>query len=166
MVILGLDPGTALLGWGVIEAAGPRHTSRGYGVVSTDKSMSHSKRLLAVAGGIESLLDEHKPDLVAVERLFFSRNITTAMTVSEARGVLLYVAERMGYRVVELTPQEVKVAVAGNGRADKKEVQRMVQLLLKLPEVPKPDDAADAVAVAITAALTESFGTRAGRGRG
>jgi crossover junction endodeoxyribonuclease RuvC len=165
MIILGLDPGTALVGWGILEVEGTAQHCRGYGVIATDKSMSDSQRLLAIANGLEALFDEHKPELVAIERLFFSRNITTAMTVSQARGVLMYVAERMGVPMVEFTPQAVKLAITGHGRAEKPQVQHMVQLLLKLPSLPKPDDAADAVAIALTAAVTQNYGTRIDRAK-
>jgi crossover junction endodeoxyribonuclease RuvC len=158
MIVLGLDPGTALVGWGVVDT-GPQHRvdqalCLGYGCITTDKSMTDSQRLLAIANGLEGLLTKYKPDLVSVERLFFSRNQKTVMTVSQARGVLLYVIERQGHSMVEFTPQEVKMALTGYGRAEKPQIQKMVQLLLKLPQLPKPDDAADAVAIALTAAQT------------
>jgi len=158
MIILGLDPGTALCGWGVLDT-GSKNSAQdakclAYGVISTDKSMTPSQRLVAVANGLESLIDKYQPALGSVEKLFFSNNQTTAMAVSQARGVLLYVLERSGVPVVEFTPQEVKMALTGYGRADKQQMQRMVQLLLKLPEIPKPDDAADAVAIALIGAQT------------
>lgn len=161
MIILGLDPGTALVGWGVIDT-GPKNEvnlakSLGYDCIVTDKSMTDSQRLLAIANGLEALLDSYKPDLVSIERLFFSRNQKTVMTVSQARGVLLYVCERQGYPVTEFTPQEVKQALTGYGRAEKPQVQKMVQLLLKLPHLPKPDDAADALAIALMAAQSARF---------
>jgi crossover junction endodeoxyribonuclease RuvC len=164
MIILGLDPGTAIVGWGVIEAEGQKTRCVGYGVITTDKSMSDSQRLVAIANGLESLIDEHKPGLVSIEKLFFSKNQTTGMVVSQARGVLMYVTERMGVPMVEFTPQEIKLALTGYGRAEKAQMQKMVQLLLKLPTLPKPDDAADAVAVALIAAQTQSFGKRVGQG--
>ena len=161
MIILGLDPGTALVGWGVLDT-GPKDRAQdakclAYGVISTDKSMTDSQRLVAIANGLEILLDQYKPALVSVERLFYSNNQKTVMTVSQARGVLLYVIERQGIPMVEFTPQEVKMALTGYGRAEKAQMQRMVQLLLKLPSIPKPDDAADAVAIALIAAQTHVF---------
>ena len=158
MIILGLDPGTALAGWGVVDT-GEKHQVNsavclGYGCITTDKSMTDSQRLLAIANGLEGLLNTYHPDLVSVEKLFFSRNQKTVMTVSQARGVLLYVVERQGHALIEFTPQEIKMALTGYGKAEKIQVQKMVQLLLKLPELPKPDDAADAVAAALTAAQT------------
>ncbi len=156
MILLGLDPGTALLGWGIIDTGASNNldTARcvGYGCIVTDKSMTDSQRLLAIANGLEKLLDEYKPELVSVEKLFFSKNQKTVMTVSQARGVILYMVERMGYPLVEYTPQEVKMSLTGYGRAEKPQIQQMVKLLLKLSEIPKPDDAADALAIAVTAA--------------
>lgn len=155
MIILGLDPGTAIVGWGVIDT-GDRHDLNkavcvAYGVLTSDKSMSDSKRLLAIAQGVKKIFQEYTPDLVGVERLFFSSNQKTVMTVSQARGVLLLVAEQEGLEVVEYTPLQVKQALTGYGRADKNQIQQMIKLLLKLETIPKPDDAADALAIAMTA---------------
>ena len=158
MIILGLDPGTARMGWGVVDTGENHRVDKavclGYGCITTDKSMTDSQRLVAVANGLEGVLDTYKPKTVSVERLFFSRNQKTVMTVSQARGVLLYVIERQGYPLMEFTPQEVKLALTGYGKAEKAQIQNMVQLLLKLPQLPQPDDAADAVAIALTAAQT------------
>ena len=156
MVILGLDPGTAILGWGVIDT-GERHDVNkakclAYGAITTDKSQSDSRRLVAIAAGLEKLLKEYTPDLVSVEKLFFSRNVSTAMTVSQARGVILLIVEQQGLAMVDYTPMQVKQALTGYGKADKKQIQEMTKLLLKLPGIPKPDDAADALAIALTAA--------------
>ncbi len=158
MIVLGLDPGTAIVGWGILDT-GARHSAHtakclAYGVITTDKTMSDSQRLVAIAKGLESLIDTYKPELASVEKLFFSNNQTTAMVVSQARGVLLYVLERSGVPMLEFTPQEIKQALTGYGRADKQQMQKMVQMLLKLPEIPKPDDAADAVAIALIGAQT------------
>lgn len=156
MIILGFDPGTAILGWGIIDTGDSHRVdqarSLAYGCITTDKSMTPSQRLLAIASGVEKLLDEYKPALVGVERLFFQRNVTTGMAVSEARGVVLYIIERQGFQLAEYTPQEVKMTLTGYGRAEKKQVQEMVKLLLKMEKIPKPDDAADALAIALTAA--------------
>lgn len=156
MIILGLDPGTAIVGWGVIDT-GPRHrieqaTCIAYGTLTTDKSMSVGQRLVAIANGTRTILKEYTPDMVSVEKLFFASNQTTAMTVSQARGVLLMIIEEQGLPTVEYTPLQVKLALTGYGRADKKQVQEMTKLLLKLPGIPKPDDAADALAIAMSAA--------------
>jgi crossover junction endodeoxyribonuclease RuvC len=164
MIILGLDPGTALVGWGVIDT-GERHNVAaavclGYGVISTDKTMTDSQRLVAIATGLEALIERYKPAHASVEKLFFSHNQTTVMPVSQARGVLLYVLEKSGLSLTEFTPQEIKMGLTGYGKADKGQMQRMVQLLLKLPGVPKPDDAADAVAIALIGAQTYTLSRR------
>ncbi len=154
MRILGIDPGTAIVGWGVVESdpkASNKLRCEGYGVITTDKSMAHSKRLVAVYQGVLSLLREVKPDMVAIEKLFASRNVTTVMTVSEARGVILLAIEQEGYAIHELTPQQVKQGLTGYGNAKKQQVQEMAQRVLNLESIPKPDDAADALAVAVTA---------------
>jgi crossover junction endodeoxyribonuclease RuvC len=161
MIVLGIDPGTAIVGWGVIDT-GDRHdmakaTCLAYGCITTDKSLSDSKRLLAIAAGLEGIVKQYTPDLVGVEKLFFAKNQTTAMTVSQARGVLLYILEKEGLPISEFTPLQIKQAMTGYGRAEKAQIQAMVKILLKLREIPKPDDAADALAIALTAAQTKSF---------
>lgn len=158
MIILGLDPGTAIMGWGVIDTGSRNDLDSArcvaYGCVTTDKSMTDSQRLLAIANGLEGLLKEYGPQQVAIEKLFFARNVTTAMTVSQARGVLLLTVERFGIAISEHTPLQVKQALTGYGKADKAQIQAMTKLLLKLPGIPKPDDAADALAIAMTGAQT------------
>ncbi len=161
MIILGLDPGTAIVGWGLIDT-GPRHdidkaTCLAYGCITTDKSMTDSSRLLAIANGVDALLRDNRPDLVSVEKLFFAKNQTTAMAVSQARGVLLMTVERYGLPIIEFTPMQVKQALTGYGRAEKGQIQQMIKLLLRLATIPKPDDAADALAIAMTAAQTKSY---------
>ncbi|MFH1584753.1 MAG: crossover junction endodeoxyribonuclease RuvC [Patescibacteria group bacterium] len=153
MIVLGIDPGTAITGYGVV-----RHTESGlecieYGCIRTPKEEAHPARLLLLEKGLLRLLKAHAPDLVAVERLFFFRNLTTAMPVSEARGVILLSCARKRLPVCELTPLQVKMTIGGYGRADKKQVQRMVQEILKLPSLPKPDDAADGLGIAIAGGL-------------
>ncbi|MCC2631336.1 MAG: Holliday junction endonuclease RuvC [Patescibacteria group bacterium] len=161
MIILGLDPGTAIVGWGVIDT-GERHdvskaVCLAYDCILTDKSMTHSQRLVAIANGLEGLLRQYTPDLVSIEKLFFSTNKTTAMSVSQARGVLLYVIEKEGLPIMEFNPMEIKLALTGYGKADKKQMQQMIKLILKLDAIPKPDDAADALAIALTAAQTKTY---------
>ena len=156
MIILGLDPGTAILGWGVIDT-GLRHDVSqarclSYGVITTDKGMTDSQRLVAIANGLELLLPEYQPERACVEKLFFSRNVTTAMTVSQARGVILLTLERQHVPMSEYTPLQIKQALTGYGKADKKQMQEMVKRLLHLETIPKPDDAADALAIALTTA--------------
>ncbi len=152
MIVLGLDPGTARLGWGVLDTSGSSPKALGYGVLETDMSLTDGQRLVALGSGLEQLFAEYSPELAGVERLFFSKNVRTAMTVSQARGLILYQLEKYRISALEFTPQQVKQGLTGNGKADKAQVQKMAQLLLRLPELPKPDDAADALAVALTAA--------------
>jgi len=162
MIVLGLDPGTAILGWGVIDTGERHDVSKAkclaYGAITTDKCMSDPKRLVAIAHGLKALFAQYTPDLVSVETLFFSNNQKTVMTVSQARGVILMVAEDEGLEIVEFTPMQVKLALTGYGKADKQQMQQMAKLLLHLSEIPKPDDAADALAIALTAAQTKRYG--------
>jgi len=164
MIILGFDPGTAIVGWGVIDT-GPRHDVSqakciAYGAITTDKSLSDSRRLVAIATGVETIVKQYSPELVGVERLFFARNQTTAMTVSQARGVILLILEQNGLELIEFTPLQVKQALTGYGRAEKAQIQQMVKMLLHLSDIPKPDDAADALAIAIAAGQTMQFKDR------
>lgn len=152
MRIIGIDPGVARTGFGVIDAERGRVRHRTSGCIVTSARRPHPERLAALAVKLRALLRRQKPDLAAVERLFFTKNTSTAMAVGEARGVALAILAEAGVRVAEFTPSAVKSAVAAYGRADKRQVQTMVKLLLELPAVPEPDDAADALAVALTAA--------------
>lgn len=154
MIILGIDPGVARTGWGVIDKQDGRVTMLGYGCLETDSGLAAATRLLLIFREINRLIDEYKPDIAGLEKLFFNTNVMTAMGVGEARGVVMAALARMGIPVEEFTPLQVKQAVAGYGRAEKKQMQRMVKTLLHLKKVPKPDDAADALAVAITVAVT------------
>ena len=150
MIILGIDPGLATLGYGVIHTENDRHRLIQYGVLTTRPAQTLPMRLNSLYKGMNQLLDTFSPDEVAFEELFFSKNITTGMAVSSARGVsLLAVAQRTD-EIYEYTPMQIKQAVTGYGKADKRQVQQMVKLLLNLPEIPRPDDAADGLAIAIT----------------
>ncbi len=149
MIILGIDPGTAALGYGVVERTGGRLRAIDHGCLATSPDLPMPERLLAIHGLLDELLSLHEPAIVAVERLFFSRNAQTAIAVGQARGVVLLAAAQHGKPVREATPNEVKSAIAGYGAADKEQVQRMVQLVLGMAEVPRPDDAADALAIAV-----------------
>ena len=149
MIILGIDPGTAALGYGVVERTGGRLRAIDHGCLVTSPDLPMPERLLAIHGLLDELLSLHEPAIVAVERLFFSRNAQTAIAVGQARGVVLLAAAQHGKPVREATPNEVKSAIAGYGAADKEQVQRMVQLVLGMAEVPRPDDAADALAIAV-----------------
>lgn len=149
MVILGIDPGYAIVGYGVVEYAGNKFKVLEYGSIETKAGIDFNIRLLKIHKGVEELIKRHSPDAVAVEELFFNKNTKTAMKVAQARGVVLLSGALSLAEVFEYTPLQVKQAVCGYGRADKNQVQQMVKLLLNLEKVPKPDDTADALAVAI-----------------
>lgn len=149
MKILGIDPGTATTGFGLIQKDGPKLVKIDCGVISTPKELEMPERLSILYEDLHEIIKTHKPDIVAVEKLFFTSNITTAMTVSQARGVVLLVAQQNSIKLAEYTPLQVKMSVTGYGKATKKQVQEMVKKILKLNVIPKPDDAADALAIAI-----------------
>jgi crossover junction endodeoxyribonuclease RuvC len=155
VIILGIDPGTAMLGYGVIERTGPRLRAIDYGVISTPSTLSLPERLEAIYLALNDLMELHAPAMVGVERLFFTKNVQTAFAVGQARGVVLLAAAQRDLEVREATPNEVKVATAGHGGAAKEQVQRMVQAILGMAEMPTPDDAADALAIAICVANRE-----------
>lgn len=150
MRIIGLDPGTATTGYGIIDVIEGQFTAVTYGVITTypDAPMPH--RLQTIQRQLQELIDEYRPDTAGVEEVFFGRNITTAITVGQARGVLLLTLANAGLSIAEYSPPKIKDAVTGYGKADKKQVQLMVRNLLDLAETPRPDDAADGLAVAIT----------------
>ena len=150
MIVLGIDPGYALMGWGVVEMRGSAMRLIDYGCVETSPPAPMQHRLRTLQLGVKSLLDIYKPDDVAFEELFFARNVTTALMVGAARGAAIIAATEYTENLYEYTPMQIKQAVTGYGKADKKQVQQMVKLLLNLHETPKPDDAADAIACAIT----------------
>jgi len=149
LIVLGIDPGTAIMGYGVVEYQNNKHKALAFGTIRTSKDEKAEERLKHLFHGINRLLDEYRPDVMAVEELFFNRNTTNALTVGQARGVALLAAGLRDITVGEYTPLQVKQAVVGYGRAEKQQVQYMVQRILGLTEPPKPDDAADALAVAI-----------------
>jgi crossover junction endodeoxyribonuclease RuvC len=152
MIVLGIDPGTARLGYGVVERQGSRLTMLDYGCLETINDRPLEQRLLLIHEGIDDLIETYRPEAVGVERLFFNKNVQTAMAVGQARGVVLLTAAQHGLPVLEYGPHEVKLAVTGYGKAPKDQVQRMVQMVLSMDQVPKPDDAADALAVAVCTA--------------
>ena len=156
MIILGIDPGLAIVGWGVIESVNGRMRPIAYGAITTPAHTDVEKRLLMIQNDLESIIEKYKPDEMAVEELFFNTNITTAITVAEARGVILCTAHKLGVKISEYTPLQVKQAVVGYGKAEKHQVISMVTTMLKLPSAPKPDDTADAVAIAICHAQSSS----------
>ena len=149
MIILGIDPGLAIVGWGVVEYSGSHFRTLGYGAIETPAGMKTEERLSLIFDGMRSLIETYHPEHVAVEELFFNTNITTGIRVAEARGVIIMCAHRMGVKVFEYTPLQVKQAVVGYGRAEKKQVIAMVTMFLGLPKPPKPDDTADALAIAV-----------------
>ncbi|WP_119067808.1 crossover junction endodeoxyribonuclease RuvC [Rubrobacter indicoceani] len=158
--VLGIDPGTATMGWGVVRETGSRLTYVQHGAITTPPDWTMPRRLDKLFRGVSQLTAGYRPDAVAVEELFFNTNVTTAITVGQARGVALLAAYRAGCEVFEYTPLQVKQAVTSYGRADKKQVQEMVKALLSLPEIPKPDDAADGLAISITHLFSSRMGGR------
>ena len=150
MRILGIDPGIAIVGFGLIEADRGRTQLLNYGAITTPAGLPLARRLVQIEQDMEALIAQLKPDAIAVEELFFSNNITTGIAVAHGRGIILCTAEKSGVPLYEYTPMQVKQAITGYGKAVKKQVQEMTRILLHLPAVPKPDDTADALAMAIT----------------
>lgn len=149
MRILGIDPGTGILGFGVIDQDKGKTTFIDAGVIKTPVKQEDSERLLTIYDELEEIIKQHKPDVMSVEKLFFVRNITTAMSVSQARGVVLLLGKQHKLKLYEYTPLQIKQAVTGYGKAEKSQIQEMVKVILGLKSIPKPDDAADALAAAI-----------------
>ncbi len=149
MIILGIDPGLAIVGWGVIESVRGNLRPLAYGAITTPAHTDIEKRLLMIKNDLKSIIEKYRPDEMAIEELFFNTNITTGIAVAEARGVILCTAHELGVKISEYTPLQVKQAVVGYGLAEKGQVIAMVSSILKLPKPPKPDDTADAVAIAI-----------------
>lgn len=147
--ILGIDPGIAIVGFGFIDQVGSKLTPVQYGCIRTEANSDPALRLKQIYEATCQLIDKYKPNAVAIEKLFFNRNVTTALTVGQARGVLMLAAVQKDVAIAEYTPLQVKQAVVGYGNAEKHQVQDMVKLLLNLREIPKPDDVADALAIAI-----------------
>lgn len=149
MIILGIDPGVATIGFGVVESQRGKNRLIQYGVITTPPGIPLSHRLLQISRDMEELIHTFHPDEMAVEELFFTKNITTGIAVAHGRGVILLAAERLGVPIFEYTPMQVKQAVVGYGGADKRQVMLMTQRLLNMKQIPRPDDAADALAIAI-----------------
>jgi crossover junction endodeoxyribonuclease RuvC len=149
MLVLGIDPGTATTGWGIVERDGDSLTLLDYGTVTTSQGAPLPERLQVIYQELGQIIEQHSPDAAAVEKLFFSKNVRTALAVGQARGVALLAIADAGLPLHEYTPLEVKQSVSGYGRASKEQVQKLVQILLGLDFLPEPDDAADAIAVAI-----------------
>lgn len=157
MRIIGIDPGTGILGFGVIDVDGSKFTLVDAGVIRTPVKEDDAIRLHTIYDELSEIIKATKPTHMSVEKLFFARNVTTAMTVSQARGVVLLCAKQSGLTIAEYTPMQIKQAITGYGKADKKQIQEMVKLQLGLSEIPKPDDAADALAAALTHAATVRY---------
>lgn len=150
MRILGIDPGTGILGFGVIDVEKGKTSLVDAGVIRTPVKEDDAVRLMTIYDELTEIVKLNKPDTLSVEKLFFARNVTTAMTVAQARGVVLLCGMKAGLRIAEYTPLQIKQAITGYGKADKKQMQEMVRIILQLKEIPRPDDAADALAAAIT----------------
>lgn len=149
MVIMGIDPGFAITGYGIVKYEGNRFSTIDYGAITTKAAMPFSERLLFINDRLEELIDVHKPDMLSVEELFFNKNIKTALAAAHGRGIALLAGARAGIEIFEYTPLQVKQSVVGYGRAEKAQVQQMVKVILNLPAIPKPDDVADALAIAV-----------------
>lgn len=155
MRIIGIDPGTGILGFGIIDVDSKNKLKLvDGGVIRTPVKEDDAIRLATIYEELTALIKEFKPGVMAVEKLFFSQNVTTAMTVAQARGVVLLCGQQNNLKLYEYTPQQIKQAMTGNGRADKKQMQEMVKTILGLKEVPKPDDAADAIATAVCCSMS------------
>ena len=149
MRILGIDPGFATIGFGLVEAERAQLHMVTYGAITTPAGLPLSRRLYQIGTDMEALIGQVRPDVISIEELFFNTNITTGIAVAHGRGVILYAAERCGIPLYEYTPSQVKLAVTGYGKAEKRQVMDMTRRLLKLKAVPRPDDAADALALAL-----------------
>ncbi len=164
MIILGIDPGLATMGYGVVKAERGKIEPIDYGVVLTPKEESLPRRLELLEQGVSDIIQKYKPDEAALEELFFCKNITTGINVAHARGVILLTLNKKCTKLFEYTPMQIKQGLTGYGKADKRQIQQMVKLILGLKEIPKPDDAADALAVAVlhaqTGRLSAPFGIR------
>jgi len=149
MIVMGIDPGYAITGYGIVEKIGNNFKLIDYGAVTTDAGVDFPKRLDILYSGLTDIINKYNPEVIGMEELFFNKNIKTAIAVGQGRGVAVLAVQRAGKPLYEYTPLQVKQAVVGYGRAEKMQVQKMVQIMLKLKSIPKPDDAADALAVAI-----------------
>jgi crossover junction endodeoxyribonuclease RuvC len=149
MIVLGIDPGTAITGYGLVREENGQAVAVAYGAITTPSDLPLPDRLQLLQRDLAAIIEQHRPDQSAVEQLFFNKNVRTALAVGHARGVVLLTLAQANVPIYEYTPLEVKLAVTGSGRADKAQVQHMVKLLLSLSKIPKPDDVADALAIAV-----------------
>ena len=154
MIILGIDPGYAIVGYGILEYSNNHFTIIHYGAVTTPAGMQFNRRLQIIYDELDVLISKYKPEVMAIEKLFYNTNAKTVIDVAQARGVIVLAAQKHGLEIAEYTPLQVKQSVVGYGRAEKKQVQEMMRMMLKLEKVPKPDDTADALAMAICHAHT------------
>lgn len=154
MIILGIDPGFAITGYGIIERKSNNYRVVDFGVITTEPSIELPQRLYHLYERLNEIIEQYRPDAFAIEELFFCKNIRTAINVAHARGVAIMCASKAGLKTFEYTPLQVKQAIAGYGRAEKRQIQEMTRIMLNMREIPKPDDAADALAVAICHANT------------
>lgn len=156
MIILGIDPGTATTGWGVIKkTAADSQTAQclNYGAIKTSPKLPSSQRLKIIYNQLSEIIKKYKPRIIAVEKIYFFKNLKTAMPIAEARGIILLLAAKKNIPIQEFTPLQVKMTIVGYGKAEKIQIQKMIKNLLKLKELPKPDDAADALAIAFCASI-------------
>lgn len=163
MKTLGIDPGTAITGYGILDDRNGEVKVIDYGCIRTSSKVPADKRLSQIYAGMKKIISKHKPKYIAIEKLFFNSNTRTAMAVGQARGVTILAAAESGVSVSEYTPLEVKMALTGYGRADKVQMQKMVKTLLKMDDIPKPDDAADALAIALCHVNTSNFNQKVER---
>ena len=163
MKILGIDPGYAIIGYGVLDYQNNHFTVIDYGAITTDAGVPFNRRLEIIYDELTALLEKHRPDAMSVEKVFYNNNAKTVIDVSQARGVIMLAAQKCRVPVFEYTPLQVKQSVVGYGRAEKKQIQEMTKRILKLQEVPKPDDTADALAMAICHGHTGASQLGAGR---
>lgn len=157
MIILGIDPGTARCGWGVVDKTGNSFKVIDYGCIETKKDLFAGERLACVYDELKKIINKYNPSCASVEQLFFAKNAKTVMSISEVRGVIVLLCSQKKLSFAEFTPFQVKQIVSGYGKADKKQVQKMVKVILKLDEIPKPDDAADGLALAIAYGQTKRY---------
>jgi crossover junction endodeoxyribonuclease RuvC len=149
MKVLGIDPGSETLGWGVVEGSGLKYSLVDFGTVKSSPKESFSKRLLKIGEGVQAVVEKFQPDVISVEEAFYANNVKVALKLGQVRGVVLYIGEKFGLEISEYSPRLIKQTVVGYGNAEKHQVQEMVRLLLKMKTVPQPHDAADALAIAI-----------------
>ncbi|HEY4720239.1 MAG TPA: crossover junction endodeoxyribonuclease RuvC [Anaerolineae bacterium] len=149
MIVLGLDPGTAITGYGLVREEDSQAVAVAHGVITTPSDQTLPDRLVTIYREITRLVEQYRPDHAAIEQLFFNKNVRTALAVGHSRGVVMLALAQANIRIFEYTPLEVKQAITGNGRADKRQIQEMIKLLLNLDQIPRPDDAADALAIAV-----------------